>query len=102
MDALVAPPVALLFVPLQSVELLDLEFSGACFEFKVVCEGEKGKFVTPADCCKAVVISAAAIVGFKEPSSCADARRVCWWWCCCCGCGGTTATAGGDVESTEP
>lgn len=80
-DALDAAPEATGALP--SVELLDLDFSGACCEFKVPCEpcckgGKKGRFVTPGDCCKALVISAAAIVGFNEPKRCADASKFCW------------------------
>ena len=75
--------------PLPSVEVL-VFFSAACCEVKVACEGEKCRFDDPADCCRALDISAAAIAGFKEPSRFADAKRF------CCG-----TTAGGDVESTD-
>ncbi len=66
--------------PLPTVELdlkptTDCE-AGAGFVSKVrPCGGKWGRFATPADCCKALVISAAARLGFNEPNSCTDARR---------------------------
>ena len=83
------PAVTPLEAPLQIVELdldaaIDCEAGAGGLRSKGVvlpcCEGEYGRFVNPADCCKALVISAAARLGFKEPNRCADAKR--FGWCC--------------------